>query len=66
MRRKLISYRGKAPQVEMAKKYNVTQQTWSNWERAVRTPTLAKAREIAKDSGIPMEELFFTADNNQW
>ena len=36
---RLIEYRGNRSQSEMAKKYHVTQQAWSGWERGVKTPT---------------------------
>lgn len=64
MRTKLIKFRGERSQDEMAKIYGVTQQTWSNWERATKTPSPSIMKQIEIDSGIPMEELFFDAFDN--
>ncbi len=55
----LISFRGKRSQSEMAKKYNVSQQLWSCWENGDSAPSVPIIRQLEKDSGIPMEELFF-------
>lgn len=63
VRKKLIEFRGTATQSDMGKKYKVSQQTWSKWELGKSAPSLQKAKEIAQDAGIPMEELFFTSDN---
>ena len=51
MRKYLIKYRGKRTQKEMAKKYNVTQQTWCNWEQGKRFPRIHIMKNIEKDSG---------------
>lgn len=64
IRQKLIEYRGKHSQKEMAKKYKVSQQTWSNWELGKRTPNLNIIKKIEDDSGIPMEEIFYDIFNN--
>lgn len=57
-REALIRYRGKRSQVEMAKKYNVTQQAWSNWEQGKDTPKIITMKKMEMDSGVAMEELF--------
>lgn len=54
----LISYRGANNQIKMAKKYNVTQQTWCNWENCISTPDAVTMKRLELDSGIPMEQLF--------
>ena len=65
MRKKLISFRGNRTQGEMARKYNVTQQAWSNWENNYGTPRPATMFLIAKDAGTTIEALFFSDDNNE-
>lgn len=65
MRNKLIAFRGDRNQSEMAKIYGVTQQTWSNWERGILKPNLVTMKQIEKDSGIPMEVIFFDAFNKK-
>lgn len=60
----LIKFRGKRTQVEMAKLYGVTQQAWSMWERGENTPTLLTMKQLEKDVGYPMEEIFFDYFNN--
>lgn len=64
IREMLIKYRGSKSQEEMANKYNVTQQTWSNWERGKKTPSPAIMKQIEIDSGFPMEEIFADVFNN--
>ena len=54
----LISFRGNISQAEIAEKYNVTQQTWCNWERGFSTPNAMIMKKLEIDSGIPMENLF--------
>lgn len=54
----LISFRGNISQAEIAGKYNVTQQTWCNWERGSSTPNTVIMKRLEIDSGIPMEKLF--------
>lgn len=63
-REKLIEYRGDKSQAEMAKKYNVTQQTWSLWERGENTPSVVIMRQLERDIGAPMETIFFDVFNN--
>lgn len=65
MRLKLIEYRGKRSQLEMSRKYSVTQQAWSKWENATSAPSLAIMKQIENDSKISMEELFPDLFNNQ-
>ncbi len=60
----LVKYRGDRSQQEMADKYNVTQQTWSNWEQGKVNPPVKTMKEISKDSGFSVELLFF-AENNK-
>ncbi|MGM9571246.1 MAG: helix-turn-helix transcriptional regulator [bacterium] len=64
MRDKLIHFRGKRSQLEMAALYNVSQQAWSKWENGTACPSPATMLLLEKDSGIPMEELFFDSFNN--
>mgnify|MGYP000365100319 FL=1 len=59
MRKYLIKYRGKRTQKEMAKKYNVTQQTWCNWEQGKSCPRIPIMKKIEKDSGYSIKSLFF-------
>lgn len=54
----LISFRGNVSQAEIAEKYNVTQQTWCNWERGSSIPNAVMMKKLEIDSGISMEELF--------
>ena len=63
-REKLIEYRGKRSQADIAITYGVTQQAWNCWELGTKTlrPYLMKKLEV--DSGIPMEELFADVFNN--
>lgn len=65
MRNKLVAYRGKYSQAEMANKYNVSQQAWSKWETGTATPSPAIMLLLEKDSGIKMEELFFDVFQQQ-
>lgn len=55
----LILYRGERSQMEMAEKYQVTQQTWSNWELGKSSPDISIMKQMEMDSGIPIGELFF-------
>lgn len=64
VRKKIREYRGDSSQTTMAKKYNVSQQTWSYWELAKRTPSVVMMKRLENDSGIPMEELFHDVFNN--
>jgi len=64
VRPNLIKYRGDRPQKEMALKYNVSQQAWSNWEHGRDTPRPATMLQIAKDAEESIESLFFDYDNN--
>lgn len=64
MREKLIKFRGNRSQEQMAKCYKVSQQLWSKWERGVICPSPAMMLLLEKDSGIPMEDLFFDSFNN--
>ncbi len=64
-REKLIDFRGKRTQKEMAEKYGVTQQAWNRWELGRTAPLLPIMKRLEVDSGIPMEELFFDRFNNK-
>ena len=64
MRHNLIKYRGDRSQKEMAVKYNVTQQAWSNWENGHDTPRPTTMLQIAQDSGESIESIFFDQENN--
>ena len=59
MREKLIKYRGKRSQEEMAKKYGVSQQAWSKYENGTATPSPSIMLRIEKDSKMKMEDIFF-------
>ena len=65
MRHNLIAYRGKRSQKAMAAKYNVSQQTWSNWENGYDTPRPSRMFQIAKDAKKSMEHLFFDHTDNE-
>ena len=65
MREKLIEYRGKRSQREMAQIYNVSQQAWSQWEIGIKKPNVVIMKQIEKDSGTPMETIFFDVFNNK-
>ncbi len=60
----LIEYRGEKTQMDMAKKYNVSQQAWSSWESGEKKPSVTIMKQIEDDSGVPMEVLFFDVFNN--
>ena len=62
-RDKLIAYRWSRTQAEMAKKYDVTQQSWSLWEAGTTAPPVGVMKEIEVDSGVPMEDIFFDKFN---
>ncbi len=64
-RQKLIEFRGDNSQAAMGERYGVTQQAWANWENGIGLPTVDKMKRLEDDSGIPMEELFFDAFNNE-
>lgn len=64
MRDKLIEFRGGRSQEEMAKIYGVSQQLWSKWELSKGCPSPVMMVKLEKDSGIPLEELFFDVFNN--
>ena len=55
--------RGNISQNEIAKKYNVSQQTWSSWEKGRTLPDLSTMLDMEKEYGIPMEVIFFTNSN---
>ncbi|WP_072982115.1 helix-turn-helix transcriptional regulator [Megasphaera elsdenii] len=59
MRDKLIKYRGKRSQEEMAKMYGVSQQAWSKYENGTAVPSPSIMLRIERDSGIKMEDIFF-------
>lgn len=65
MRDKLMKYRGDRSQAEMAKKYHVSQQLWSKWERGIGTPSPHIMLLLERDSGIKMEDLFFDSFQQQ-
>lgn len=58
MNKLLVEYRADKSQFEMAQKYGVTQQTWSNWERGVSVPSIITMKVISEDAGYSIEELF--------
>lgn len=64
-REKLIAYRGKRSQAEMAEKYGVTQQAWSAWEKGTYSPSVLIMKRIENDSGFSMEEIFFDIFNKE-
>lgn len=55
--------RGNTPQIEMAKKYNVSQQTWSSWEKGRTIPSMSIMLKMEKEYKIPMEVIFFEESN---
>ena len=61
----LIKYRGEKSQADMAKQYKVSQQAWSSWENGDKKPDVATMKQIERDSGIPMETLFFDVFNKR-
>lgn len=58
-RERIVFFRGARSQLEMAEKYQVTQQTWSNWELGKASPDISTMKQMELDSGIPIGELFF-------
>jgi len=58
MRTELIKYRGNRSQAEMAKKFGVSQQTWSFWETGYSTPSAKTMYRLSKASRIPLKRLF--------
>ena len=64
-RQRLIEFRGNRTQINMAKMYEVTQQTWSAWENGRNTPPAKIMKRLENDSGVPMEDIFFDVFNNQ-
>lgn len=64
-REKLIEFRGDNSQETMAKRYGVSQQAWWKWENGESLPEAPLMLRLEKDSGIPMEELFFDKFNNE-
>lgn len=64
MRDRLIEFRGARSQEQMAQKYNISQQLWSKWERGISCPSPAMMLLLERDSGIPMEILFFDSFDN--
>ena len=62
-REKLIAFRGKRSQADMATTYGVSQQAWSMWEKGTSKPNVVIMKRLEVDSGIPMEELFFDVLN---
>ena len=59
MRDKLIKYRGKRSQEEMAKMYGASQQAGSKYENGTAVPCPSIMLRIERDSGIKMEDIFF-------
>ena len=59
----LKDLRGKKSQIEMAKKYNVSQQCWQSWEVGRTTPDNSIMLQMEKDFDIPMEIIFFDSFN---
>lgn len=64
-RAKLIEFRGDKSQAEMGKRYGVTQQAWSMWENGDSSPNVVIMRQIEKDSGVAMEDIFFDIFNKK-
>lgn len=64
MRQHLIKFRADRTQTEVAKKYGVTQQAWSKWEKGIDAPKPHIMKQLEIDTQIPMEELFFDVFNN--
>ena len=60
-----VKYRGDKSQADMAKQYKVSQQAWSSWENGDKKPDVATMKQIERDSGIPMETLFFDVFNKR-
>ena len=65
MRDLLIKYRGNRTQQEMAERYGVSQQLWSFWEAGKSIPRPHVMKQIAEDSKMPMEKIFFDAFNQK-
>ncbi len=65
VRQKLVDFRGQHTQAEMANRYHVSQQAWWKWENGKALPEAATMLQLEKDSGVPMEELFFDKFNNK-
>lgn len=59
----LIRFRGDRSQAEMADRYKVSQQTWSYWENGITIPSVAVMKQLERDSGVPMDVLFYDAFN---
>lgn len=59
MRELLKKYRGNRSQKEMAKMYNVKQQTWCSWENGKSVPRAKILKQLSKDTGFNVNELFF-------
>ena len=64
-REKLIAFRGKRSQSDMAAVYGVSQQACSMWEVGALKPNVVTMKRLEIDSGIPMEELFFDVFNKK-
>ena len=58
-RKRLIEYRVKRSQTEIAKLYGVTQQAWEKWENGKSIPRVKIMKQLEVDSGISMEKMFF-------
>jgi len=50
-------------QDELAEKLNVTRNSISAWENGTK-PSLENAKKIADFFGVPINEIFFTTNNN--
>lgn len=50
--------RGNKTQQQMAKKYNVSQQTWFSWESGRTSPSNEIMLQMENDFCIPMEVIF--------
>ena len=64
-RQALIDFRGDRSQKEMGERYGVTQQAWTQWENGDKKPDVTIMKQIEKDSGIPMEVIFFDVFNKK-
>lgn len=59
----LALIRGDNSQSSMARKYDISQQTWSSWEKGRTIPDLSIMLDMEKEYGIPMEVIFFEESN---
>ena len=55
--------RGQKSQLEMAQKYQVSQQCWQSWEIGRTVPDNPTLLKMERDFDIPMEVIFFNSFN---